>query len=636
MIQNHLFLPIYEDLQQQNRYRPNCENRDIHTFICPNYTLPGFFFTRPKSITQVDDVVIRDLNGNLVATLPVEQLHTIATANYDGIGYTPQVIRRLEDETIDGYENWTLPCGLYYIEITETLYPNYGKKYYSELFRVVDADAITDGEELVFNGKFIGGSLSGWATNGTWDASTGKAVYSGGGGGYLLDQTISYTPDKLHLYRIEFTISNFTTVSGTPYLRVYSNGLNTRDNVKVSGNGTYVFYVNDVSRVLLQMFTGSATFAIDNISIQKIVGWDGYVGITAAKTCTFPNSDDGSGYEGQSTRLLFYNNLLLDAKILAPQYGEDRTENETGNLENILTFVRAYKLHAVTPLQLPEAVVDAVHQLNTCNYVQIHNSESAQTWQLASTDDSGSNLRPRTFVAFSFSNEWQPGQCYALSQLVFEENLSVKSKCCDVAEAVTCFDEATEIEVVVTGTSTGIQITLGNTPTGMDGAMVLPIILRGADCDNAFEAVNYPPDSAVTWAEFAENGIFFTEEGFTDYVYTVGLLITQFGCDSQIETDEVCSDEWLLEIISVNDSCDGDDNAVIAAINIQNYNTITYIEFWNSGTSTWEHPTLVVDGSNEFNLTLAGAGASYTKARLRNISTGNLSAEVSISLSVCG
>lgn len=545
MLQNYMLLPFYEQKEQQFRFRNNCQNgEEFHSFRVPNYTLPSFFFKRNKRAEVIQDFRVYDLDDNLIATLnDLRHLHVVSSPNFDGYGYVPNRIENglstFSDPSAGGdqnYDNYLLPCGKYYILISEQ--SNTGKSYYSEIFEVVDSTPITDANELVLNGGFAT-DFSGWLTSGTWSIAASKAVYAGGGGGFILDQIINNPDDDgIHFYRFSVTITNYNdSGDATRYLRIYCNGLDAMNSIFIRANGTYTFYFKKASRVIIQSFNGTVTFNVDDISIQRVVGAEEHVMLTLSKSCKFPNSIDKANHN-------YFNNYLLDAVILEPEYGEERVENENGDIEKVLSFVRPFKRHKIEPMLQPEPVADALAQLNTFDIAEVYDGWKDNIFLLNSLL---SELIIRSIQAFESKFEWQQGECYMLANIAFEENLALFDKCCDdTQEIAACLDPTEEIIIAQEGVvdHPHYHISLVNTPTGLSGAMISLYYdkqLRSAftDCASVPGGMTYTGIS-IPYDDFAADGIDFFVNDYTLYTYKFYVVATQIGCEDSITSAGVC------------------------------------------------------------------------------------------------
>lgn len=655
MIQNNMLLPFYELKEQQFRFRNYCNNgEEPHSFRIPNYTLPSFFFKREKRSLDINYFYVYDLNDNLVVAMDGIYLHKVSSADFDGFGYVPNRIENALDVFADAapgdseFNNYLLPCGRYYIKLSES---DNIKSYYSEVFEVTDAPAITDKEELIVNGTFSGG-LTNWLTNGTWSVAAGQAVYAGGGGGYILSQPINTTDDDHHFYKVSFRINVYNDLGdATRYLRVYFNGLDALNSVVVKGNGTYTYYVKNVSQFYIQHLNGEVRFNIDDISCQKVVGHEKHVSLLLARDCKFPNSIDKANYN-------YFNSYLLDALILAPEYGAVNKQDENGDFEKVFTYVRPFKTHQLSPMLLSEPVADALAQLNTFDITEIYDGIKNDIFRINSIERL---TKFRSIQSFDVKIEWQqPNDCYMLANISFEENLSGWDKCCDDAqEILPCFDpdapadEFIQPEIEVTFVDGHFHISLINAPIGM-GASYCELLYKKqatadfTDCDG-IGSVDTLAAVSVPYSVFADAGIDFYIPDLAGFAYKFAVLFTQVGCpDVFAFSTSACHNPCIYFNAAVtgcyNISVVGGHTVYSVESNLDlsicELGGIT-IELYNSNTSTWfepgvssyplpegvSHPQLVFDD------TQAALPGHVTMARLRK--SGVTYDETTVTLGAC-
>lgn len=549
MIQNYMLLPFYESKEQQFRFRNNCQqDQELHTFRVPGYSVPSFFFKREKRPSSVDQMWVMDLNDNVVINIAGDHIHNIATADYDGIGYVHEKIQANNHLITSpapgdlGYEDYILPCGKYYILIAESVT---GKTYYSEIFEVVDDEAITDNQELVVNGTF-NSNFSNWLIDGPWTISSAKALVTSGVAGDYIKQTVNNAnDDDMHFYKVSFDISSFIDLAGvTSYVRVFFNGDSDYMNSVVVKppvqpfTGSYTFYVKNVSEIVVKIMQGNITFQIDNISVQKVTGHTDHVSMLLSKTCKFPNSIDSANYK-------YFNYFLLDALIAAPEYGEVLKEDENGDFEKTLSFVRPFKKYQIEPMLLPEPVADALAQLNTFDFVELYDGTKNDIFRLNSADPL---TQFRSIQAFETKTEWQGSDCYMLATVSFEENLAVHDKCCDDSEdIIECFDkdDVDSQPVIAAEFDTDhFHISLENDPVGLSAAWVhlyfqKVSIVSYSDCESIGGTSTYSGIS-VLFTEFEANGIDFYVPDYEDFVYKFFIRVSQITCDTY-DSEKVCA-----------------------------------------------------------------------------------------------
>lgn len=649
-----MLLPIYENIEQQFRFRNNCQlGEEIHSFKVPNYMLPSFFFKREKRVNAIGLTRVYNINGTLAAAIPTADLLQVSSPEFDGIGYVPKRINNILAEFAsvatndEPYENYLLPCGKYYYELHETFN---GRIYYSEVFEVVDKTILVDSNELVLNGGFDV-DLANWVTSGSWAVTSGKAVYSGGGTSRLLAQTITDSGiDDIHFYQFTVTISNYNdSGDATRYLRAFCEWPHPTNSIYINGNGTYTFYFTGVHTVALQAFNGDVTFKIDNISIKKVVGAEEYVSMLLSQSCKFPNSIQKEAYN-------FFNYFLFDAKILQPEYGEVLKEDENGDFEKTLSFVRPFKKHQMTPLLLPEPVADALAQLNTFDIVEIYDADRQDSFLLNSTKRL---TQFRSIQSFETKFEWQENGCYMLSDISFEENLALFDKCCDDAQEVCpCFNAEQKLQISVSFVAGRFLIESlngdgeGQEPfEGAECAMVRLSYTKGllidyVDC-HTLDGVYVSAGISVPYSEFLENGIAFYVNDADTTVYKFLLTASQVGCDDECESNLACAGGHYINSF---DGCSAGDTffAVIKSIiGVSTDGDACTMEFYDTNGSLWRAPSsysfgdvsAVADGASTkwptFTTVVVPNTDTLTKVRL-NFGGGNYSNAVSFStLAVC-
>lgn len=636
---NKCLFPIYDTIDKQFRNRINCQDSDLSSFIYPGYYLPAFFFMRPKRPDTISSLKIFDINGTQVAVIAASRLHIVTTAMYDGIGYTGGILRNESTINANGrYINETLPCGVYYYELTEA---NTGKKYYSEVWRVVDNAVATSEDEHVINGTFLA-TMAAWTTTGTWGVSGGVANYTGGivGNDVVLYQPISAGYSPLG-YQVSFTITNYSSVGPANYLQVRTVSGNTSQSILVTGNGTYTFYVDRLECIEVYLYGFSFNFSIDNISAKMISGLEGIVTIYLANRCKVPNNIDD--------RYFYYNVLMLDALVIEPEYGEELKQEENGDIEKVNSFVRAFKRHRIDPMLLSEPVTDAISQLNAFDTGGIHDGGRDIFYQLFS--DTPDYVR-RNVSNFESSFEWQEGQCYCIVRTFFDENLAIKDKCCDSnTDIEPCFDGDTEIEIALSlNCDTKIfNIYQSNTPTGLGGAFVKLYYKKIANDDYegncGFAATVLYSGINIPYAEFIANGIDFYAADAADYVYAFYVQLTQIGCDDTISSPVVCRGVGEIGLNVDNLSCSGNQNTIAYTVSTPAGYGSLVVELYNDLTGGWEYGQAVSDanGANLILLpgTLCSNAAHLIKIRVREGEIGLInecdrtSAQVDIALPNC-
>ena len=125
---------------------------------------------------------------------------------------------------------------------------------------VTNGDFSQIGSELIVNGDFA--TDSDWTLGTGWSIEDGKAVFTSGASGILLQSNIVETNK---LYKLTFDVirtSGFIT-------SVFLGGVS--DNTDINESGRYTYYITSVNQDVLG-FNANSTFAgsIDNVSVQLV------------------------------------------------------------------------------------------------------------------------------------------------------------------------------------------------------------------------------------------------------------------------------------------------------------------------------------------------------------------------------
>ncbi len=436
---------------KQFRNRDNFRKEDYHSLIASNHLLPGFCFKRKAdqfNFNEADGAKLEvyDISGNVAAQIPNAQLEFYQTGVYEYLKLRPHRPYNmlnldgngfLDDATyMEGIKPYTMPCGWYYYVITLTKNEGTSEKLYSsEIFRVIDNEPVTDKINLVENGNFENG-FSGWNTDGTWSVSGGVATLDIMGMSSLaLDRDIVVANASKSRYRIRFTITNIAIAGAISGIEVRVNHELEYPNIhalRLRTNGTYTFYADDINT--FRIYILDSTFSISNISIEKVIGFEEMIFLRSDNECrgiaalpsTVAQGDEDPNY---------FDFTLLDASILSPEYGEELQQDENGELEKTSTFVRAFKAFDVSPMLLPEFVIDYLASLNTFDNVFIHDGKLNKYYALNTEEDETDAISVNNF---RLKNQWQPGHTYGLINLSFDLNLNIKNSCCDEFEPCEC------------------------------------------------------------------------------------------------------------------------------------------------------------------------------------------------------
>lgn len=549
MIENLLPFPIYESKEQQFRFRKNCIGEIEHSFRVPTYAIPSFCFKREKRLNRIGVFRIFDIKDNLVYLNDFTELFMRSAGDYDVIGYISNRIANdfyaHSTECSDPYNylNWNLPCGKYYMILSED---GGNKHYYSEIFEVVDVAGITDNIELVRNPKFNNQLLDNWQVSTGWTVVSGKASYDGSSGGFLLSQILqNFSADAYHWYKFTITITDYDNGGNADYyLKAYCNGLDAVNAIFIDGNGTYTHYFRKVSRFIIQS-CGSVSFGVTEVSIQKVVGNEEHLSILSVRTCKFPNSVLSS----EKGVYPFISYFLFETWLLTPEYGEELTANENKNLEKIVSYARPYKRHKMATLTLPEPVADMLAQLNTFDLIEVNDGIKGDLFRQYSLL---SPFKSRSIQSFNPKFEWVGQDCYMVADIAFDENIVAFDRCCDdLLGVVPCYKVSTShLSIAVSADSVRkyYSITLDDSSNDLTGAMVRLTygkVLNDdyVDCDDTWTGIT--TDIEIPFTTFAANGMKFYPSDFDTYKYAFKVVLKQVGCNisplfSNCATSENC------------------------------------------------------------------------------------------------
>lgn len=529
MIKNYATLPIYDSKDLQFRFRPNCEGQFNDCYVLPNNFLPPFAFRRDKYWEGITALEIFDLNDTLVYNYP--DLNTILTLPVGELDYFINPITPLPsyfgfgNDGVPG-EYKKLSCGYRYIKITCGT-----KVYYSEVFRYIEPEFVLGNDEKVINGQFSN-ALGNWTLTGIWFTDgTGYAQLTVATSGVVMEQAFENT--KPFIYEIQFTISDIAS-AGSPLLSVITES----GRLLVNANGIYRFYSTDLRSLTVD--TTNTTFKISDISARPVLAlndtnesgmYSELVQMIFYRKCRGVNQIEYTDDEDLQVTPEFYDFLFLYAKILAPAYGEEIIAAENRNIEKINTFARSWKKHELSPMMLPEHIIDTLAQVNTFNNVWIGEKLTGKLYQY--TDDEF----PLSINEFEFNNEWAEGECYGICTLSFIETTDIKRDCCNSVERNICgsFPEALEIENANPANSNFRLVS--TTPDALpDNAWVeLFSVEHAGDCDSAPPFIS--TGNIITGQEFNENGISAYLPAGVPTCFYVGVYY--LNCDTPIVSNKV-------------------------------------------------------------------------------------------------
>lgn len=515
-------LPFYDNIEQQFKNRDCCQNQTLHTYKVPRNQLPAFAFSRDKYYGLIDSwgiipagstIPILSYSSADIGTLFYEAPIKIYPSTQDGLDYIvhrPEVIV----DPSDDMATYELPCGCYYIAISSGQ-----KTFYSEIFCAVDAVPITAEDNLVLNGDFSQ-AFSNWNNLGAMTIDGNQAVLSGAYNAAVLTQNISTIPTTIMSPAlVEFTIDDLVLPNPGSGVDVHLSA----EEWYHASSGRNTFYVaNPAFLQFALVAVDEATFKVSNISIKMIVGYEGFVTMRMANTCRgVAKFDEG-----------FAETLMLDAEILKPEYGEIVRENENGDFENINSFARAFKKFDVSPMLLPECIIDTLSKANTYDTFIVNNGID-KTVYCQGEDD----LKDITISNFGLQNAWQEPECYGLVDFSFEQTLAIKNACCDTTVIDDCVNlDEVSADIEITGYPDGGGVLITPQTPFPDNCYVELFVANAADCDA--EGTEYFSTSVVvSTEEFNENGLVAWVEEGNEYCFKVKLY--QTTCDSYKFSDGI-------------------------------------------------------------------------------------------------
>lgn len=418
-------LPIYNDINDQMRFNEVCKVCHNYNFITPKWLFPSFAFTRERFYGLIDSFEVYHEDGTWFCNVK-KSLLQIKTDVENSIDYL--IFRGLTPISGNSGEiirEW--PCGCYYYKIVSE-----DHVYYSEIFCVETNDAIVYERNHVLEGDFLQ-DFTNWqtyASTADWTSlENGFAAYGGGATNLVVLQQTTLGVGS-YITAITFTVNS----SGSVFLAISVN--NTSAEIfLVTAPGTYTIYSRSPTQFKVTNVDGTA-FEIGNISIRKIIGMKEHVGLRVQNTCR--------GINVGSLDSEYNDKIWLDAKVLQPQYGEDIKQDENGDFEKIDSFVRAYKQYDISPLPLPEFLIDALAKLNTYDYVSINNGVDERFFIYGLEPGLKNTI---TISNIKLKNEWDELGCYGMVNLSFEESMAIKRSCCDSVNIVSC-EEIIETPVI--------------------------------------------------------------------------------------------------------------------------------------------------------------------------------------------
>ena len=487
-------IQFYDSLDKQFRFQKQCETCDLHAYKVPNYQLPAFVFSRDtyfgaidsfQIINAEDNTLVLDLNVDTLYADPDIRIYPSAAEEKDYIVYRGLVI--VDPDNANA--NYLLACGCYYLKIVSS-----NKIYFSEVFCSISNEDIVYDYELARNGDFAQAFFG-------WTANAGMSISVGGmaelattipGNTLVLSQNISaFSGIK---WKVTFTIDDFVLVNPGSMVRV-----SVADNriFDITADGSYYFYADSISKVWVTAVDG-ATFKIDDISINPVIGMKEYVTVVMKNICRGANAIDEN----------FIDRLWLDAMILEPEYGEVIKQNENGDFEQVNSFARAFKRFDLSPMLLPECIVDTLAKANTFDYFGINNGADELLYLYGNYD-----LGFIPIQNFSLKSAWQSPSCYSLVNFNFEQTIAMKNTCCDEIVIDTCveLDELDPLPSIQTPENVNAITTftpVTDLPSGYFVELFLYLFAGTiADCD-AIDLADYDSTHVVvTSDEFNADGI---------------------------------------------------------------------------------------------------------------------------------
>ena len=540
-------LPVLPLVAKQFRNLPNFSN-DLNTFLMPGWMLPGFAFMRAKGFAEVNAIYINNLAGDTIAEVDSAQMKacTTSSADYFKFSSKPTLNNALDGNSyLDNFtylkhKQFTLPCGYYYYQIHFTD----NSDVYSDIWQVVNADAVLAATDLIANGDFKTGMLQ-WSTTGAWtaDPANNNASYSGAGSGMVLQQAISGHSSGSKRYKISFTV---TSMVGTGA----GNGLTVQvwddagdaaldQELRITGNGSYTFYASKLN-IFTITSTGISDFKIGPISIKEVIGVSGeYVTLKTYNNCRGLNSLDSNDVD-------YLEWFMLDARIVEPEYNQTIQQSENGIAEQITTFARAIKTLNLTPLLLPEFAVTYLNTLNVYDAVGIYDgvTDDRYAYDINFDDENPEAIEITEFKLKK--TDWTASGIYAETTLAFNCTIDMSDGCCGDIAPVACMDPGDySLNITVENQGQPIVTIIEAMFTTIPGSSNLWVELFVAKVENgAFTScgapeVEYVSAGVIPAQQYAVIGFQYQmPDDWEGYTFCFYIKLFQVGCPEFAVSDK--------------------------------------------------------------------------------------------------
>lgn len=595
-------LRFYESRSYQFNQMRQCEGYDIHSLKTLPYQLPPFAFAMDTFNGEISGMYIADATtGSPVLILKSSLIDWAVEANVvvypssatgkDYVISRGYVLYDPENPT----EKYELECGCYYLVIDRgDVSTNTYKTLYSEIFCVVTGTDIVAGDNLVTNGSFEQGfygwtALAGVVAGGNYAEVTGDFD-----GSTCLSQSITAGMGK-YKYKISFTITAIDLPDPDSAIQVsVRSTISDFVYYSVSTNGTHTFYSDTIEQFIVTPIA-NCHFKISGIRIERIIGLSDYVTINMNNTCRGANAVDED----------WCDKVILDARILLPEYLEMLSQDENGDFQQVSTFSRVYKRYPISPLQIPEFIIDSLSKMNTFDYVSVNKGEGEPFLYVFGTESVIDNLIISTF---NFTNEWQGAGCYGLVNLSFEENIGLKNSCCDDVVIDECVDFSainTDPRVGPSIIVTRVDDTTAKVEIDNPFPPDLYVELLTTSCDDCEDegCLFTNTGIAVTTEELNASGITFSH---TEGKVCVKLRLYKPGCDGEFFSN--IDSTGCIRLIVSGTNCFAESDVFGNITHVIEFNVVVNfycdleetasIEFYDSLTSGWIYPQAITHGGS--------------------------------------